>query len=83
MTTTNSRRREKVVRNIIAKHGRGGLHRLIAGLQAGESGQTIGTDLGVTRERVRQWKGLLGDEVRTYIVSDEVRRALGMDAVDK
>jgi uncharacterized protein (DUF433 family) len=50
--------------------------RLLDGLRAGESGQVIADDLGVTRERVRQWKGALGVEVRTYIVSEDVSALL-------
>lgn len=72
-----ARRRSRIARNIMARHGRGGLHRLLDGLRAGESGQTIADDLGVSRERVRQWKLVLGREVRTYIVSDEAKRILG------
>jgi hypothetical protein len=76
MTTSEQDRREKIARNIIARHGRGGLVRLLDGLRAGESGQVIADDLGVTRERVRQWKGALGVEVRTYIVSEDVSALL-------
>ena len=77
--TSEKARREKIARNIITRHGRGGLLRLLDGLRAGESGQVIADDLGVTRERVRQWKGALGVEVRTYIVSDDVIGMLGKD----
>jgi hypothetical protein len=69
-------KRDTVIRNILANHGRGGLERLIQGLREAESGQSIGDALGVTRERVRQWKGTLGTEVRSYLVADEVLAAL-------
>jgi len=70
------RRRERVVRNIVERHGRAGLRRLIEGFRANESGQILGDDLGVTRERVRQWKEILGREVRTYIVDPTAENAL-------
>lgn len=77
-TTEGSRlrRRRLVTRNIVERHGRAGLRRLVEGFREGESGQRIGDDLGVTRERVRQWKEILGQEVRTYIVHSEVEGAL-------
>jgi DNA-directed RNA polymerase sigma subunit (sigma70/sigma32) len=70
------RRRERVVRNIVARHGRAGLRRLIEGFRANESGQVLGDDLGVTRERVRQWKEILGQEVRSYMVHPTAENAL-------
>jgi len=70
------RRRERVTRNIVERHGRAGLRRLIEGFRANESGQVLGDDLGVTRERVRQWKEILGQEVRTYLVDPIVENAL-------
>ena len=75
-TINDARRREKVARNIITRHGQAGLRRLILGLRGGESGQTIADDLGVSRERVRQWKEILGQEVRTYIVDGRVQDLL-------
>lgn len=70
------RRRERVVRNIVERHGRAGLRRLVEGFRANESGQVLGDDLGVTRERVRQWKEILGQEVRTYLVDPVAEKAL-------
>lgn len=70
------RRRERVVRNIVERHGRAGLRRLVEGFRANESGQVLGDDLGVTRERVRQWKEILGREVRTYLVDPVAEKAL-------
>ena len=72
-------KREVVLRNILRNHGKGGLERLIQGLTAGESGQAIGDALGVTRERIRQWKGILGSEIRTYLVADEVLATLSAE----
>ena len=80
MTTTDkdTRRRSRIAKNITARHGEGGLLRLLDGLRAGESGQSIANDLGVTRERVRQWKLALGQEVRTYMIHPEVLTILGV-----
>jgi DNA-directed RNA polymerase sigma subunit (sigma70/sigma32) len=81
MTTTEKdvRRRSRIARNITARHGEGGLLRLLDGLRAGESGQTIADDLGVSRERVRQWKLALGEEIRTYMIHPEVLRLIGSE----
>lgn len=82
MTTTekDARRRSRIARNITTRHGEGGLHRLLDGLRAGESGQTIADDLGVSRERVRQWKLALGEEIRTYMIHPEVLRLIGSES---
>jgi len=76
-----SRKRKRVLANIVDKHGRAGLRRLVLGLQQGESGQVIGDALGVSRERVRQWKDTLGTEIRTYLLSAELAGALA-DSVE-
>ena len=62
--------------NIVERHGGAGLRRLVEGFRANESGRVLGDDLGVTRERVRQWKEILGREVRTYLVDPVAEKAL-------
>ena len=72
----SSVRTRRTLRNILRNHGRANLRRLISGLEAGDSGQEIADDIGVTRERVRQWKNALGTEVRFYQPAPEVRELL-------
>lgn len=65
---------EKVARNFIKKYGRTAFVRLLADLQTNESAVTTAARLGVCRERVRQWKDVLGVEVRLYHLHPEVQR---------
>ena len=69
-------RAEKVAQNILMNHGAGKLARLIRGLEAQESGQTIASDLGVSRERVRQWKHTMTRSVTVVTVDESVARLL-------
>lgn len=66
----------RAMRNFIAKYGRNQFRKLIDGLSSGVSGQQLATELGVSRERVRQWKGLFGTSVVVYIPKPEARRFL-------
>jgi hypothetical protein len=43
-------------------------------LEQQQSGQEIGKVLGVSRERVRQWKDTFGQTVSVYSVHPHVRR---------
>jgi hypothetical protein len=43
-------------------------------LEEQKSGQEIGKAIGVSRERVRQWKDAFGRTICTYSVHPEVRR---------
>ena len=67
---------ERVTRNILRSHGRVKLRRLLDGLVAQESGQLIANDLGVSRERVRQWKMVLTRTVTSVTVEPDVSRVL-------
>lgn len=66
--------RERVTRNFIKKYGRVTFTKLLEALQAQESGQKIGQMLGVSRERVRQWRDTFGETVTMYRVYPEVSR---------
>lgn len=68
--------RAAVARNIIANYGRGSVRRLTEAFAAGESGQALAREFGVSRSRVNQWKKALGYEVRTYVVADVVEHLL-------
>jgi len=67
---------ERVVANFVARYGRDRLQELLNALTAGESGQHIADQFGVSRERVRQWKNTFGTEVVFYRVHHEVIAAV-------
>lgn len=62
----------RVTRNIIAKYGRKGLESLLADFERGISGQETADRMGVSRERVRQWRHTLGSSISIYQVHPEV-----------
>lgn len=62
--------------NLLKNYGRPKTLRLVVGLVTGVSGEQLAQELGVTRERIRQWKHVLGVEQRVYCVDPEVVRAL-------
>ena len=74
--------RARVARNFVARHGEPALRRLLQLLAAGASGQVIADELGVTRERVRQWKNTFGTEVTVYQVHPEIARLLATEPTD-
>lgn len=76
MTVSAPRSRERVARNFIKSYGRTRFRRLLEALAAGESGQTIANEFGVSRERVRQWKNTFGEVITHYRVFPEVDRIL-------
>ena len=76
MAVTSSKSRERVARNFIKSYGRVAFRRLLESLAAGESGQTIANEFGVSRERVRQWKNTFGEVITHYRVYPEVDHIL-------
>lgn len=68
--------RERVATNFIDRYGVEALERLLSGFGAGESHQVLADELGVSRERVRQWRNLFGTTVTLYNVRPEVQRYL-------
>ena len=68
--------RERVARNFVRRYGVARFRELIHQLEAGESGQTIADEFGVSRERVRQWKNSFGTIFTLYQVHPEVQRVL-------
>ena len=65
-----------VAENIIRDHGKAAFVKLISLLREGESGTKIGYILGVSRQRINQWKQALGDEQVTYNVHPSVESLL-------
>lgn len=76
MAMTSMKNRERVARNFVKTYGRTRFRRLIEALAAGESGQTIAMEFGVSRERVRQWKNTFGQVITLYQLHPEVERIL-------
>jgi hypothetical protein len=69
-------RAEKTARSIERTHGRRALERLIEGLLTQESGESIGEALGVSRQRVHQWKMILVREVTFVELAPGLRQIL-------
>jgi hypothetical protein len=65
---------EKIARNFIKARGRTMFRLLLTLLERQESGQEIGKAIGVSRERVRQWKDAFGQTVCHYSIHPDVRR---------
>lgn len=73
--------RERMARNFIKSRGREAFRTLLDLLEKQESGQVIGDALGVSRERVRQWRNAFGQTVTLYRVFPEVQQCASEDAV--
>lgn len=67
----------RVVRNFIHKHGKESLRKMIADFNEQRSGQEIAKELGVTRQRVNQWKEAFGVTVTSYVIHPEVTQLFG------
>jgi len=55
-----------VARNIVDNHGAAQYAYLLDALQHNVPGPEIAARMGVSRERIRQWKNVLGTELRIY-----------------
>ena len=58
--------RERVARNFIKRYGRVRFRQTISLFEENRSGQEIALMLGVSRERVRQWKNTFGQTITLY-----------------
>jgi hypothetical protein len=50
----------RVSRNFVKNYGRARYRGLLCALEGRESGQVIGDQIGVSRERIRQYRDVLG-----------------------
>lgn len=73
---SHSRTRSRTSRNFVKAYGMAKFRRLILGFQANESGGVLCTELGVSRQRVHQWRLMFGETVRIYNIYPEIRRIL-------
>lgn len=67
---------EKAARNFIRNRGRANLRILLELLQQNRNGQEIAKVLGVSRERVRQWRNLFGQTITLFQPYPEVLKSL-------
>ena len=66
----------RVVTNFIDKYGVEKLEMMLGGFQAGRSYQSIADELGVTKERVLQWRNLMGRTITVYLPEPELIQML-------
>ena len=77
----NQQSRVRVARNFINSYGKNRLHDFLSDLEKGVSGATIAKDLGVSRERVRQWKNAFGEEEFVFYPSQTVIEVMSNSAL--
>jgi len=68
--------RERVARNFIKRYGMTRFREMIAAFGENRSGQQIAQTLGVSRERVRQWKNTFGETITLYRLYPEAQTLL-------
>ena len=64
--------RQHVLENFIEKYGRAALGRLLDGFEQNVSGPILADELGVSRERIRQWKTLFGASIKVYALHPDI-----------
>ncbi len=72
----NQASRRRKVRNFIKTYGVEKLEWILNQFNAGTSGQKIADELGVSRERVRQWKIAFGGLVTFYQVHPDTKEII-------
>lgn len=68
--------RERVARNFIKRYGMTQFQETLTAFGELRSGQKIANQLGVSRERVRQWRNAFGQIVTFYRLYPETKRIL-------
>ena len=63
----------RVASNIIKYYGKDRFVRLLSLLESNASGADIAKEFGVTRQRVNQWKHILGVEKVEYTTNSDVK----------
>jgi hypothetical protein len=67
-----------VAEHIIKKYGRVGFLRLLEMFKNAEPGPLIAAEFKVSRQRVLQWKNILGQERVLYILHPDIDAFLGI-----
>ncbi len=67
---------ETATRNFIDKYGVEALETMLRGLKEGRTLQSLADEIGVSKERVRQWRELMGESTRTYVVYPDLQKYL-------
>jgi hypothetical protein len=68
---------KRVAQNLIRTYGMPMFLRLVELFRANESGPVIAAEFKVTRQRVHQWKKVLGQERTIFILDPEVEALMG------
>ncbi len=69
--------RERVARNFIKRYGMARFRETISAFGENRSGAEVAKKLGVSRERVRQWRNIFGVTITTFRLYPETKRLLG------
>ena len=69
--------RERVARNFVKRYGMAKFRWALESFGKARSGQEIAKVLGVSRERVRQWRNAFGQTVTFYRLYPETELILG------
>lgn len=64
----------RVARNILDRHGRSGLTKLVSMLERQVSHREIARAFGVSNQRVSQWSTSLGFTFKTYQLHTDIER---------
>lgn len=68
--------RERVARNFIKRYGISQFRETLKAFGEMQSGQVIANRLGVSRERVRQWRDVFGETITHYRLYPEAKNLL-------
>lgn len=77
MNPTKTHPRERIARNFIKRYGLTRFRETLSAFKENRSGQEIADSLGVSRERVRQWRNAFGETITLYRVYPEISRQFG------
>jgi hypothetical protein len=64
--------RPRVIHNLLDTHGRAWVDQLVAGLQASANDAQLARDLGLSRERISQFRQILGTTTHRYQIHNDV-----------
>lgn len=82
MARNSEERRRLIARNFIKQYGKETFRAFLAGTTRDESGASWGRRLGVSRERVRQWRSTLSTRIVYIAILPDVLEVL-LDSTEK